>query len=439
MEKDRQIIHMDQDAFFVSVEMKKNPGLIGKPVIIGGGGDRGVVASCSYEARKYGIHSAMPGRTAKLLCPQAIFLRGNMEEYSKASHEITEIIAERVPLFEKASIDEHYIDMTGMDRFFGCMTFATELREKIMKETGLPISFGLSVNKTVAKIATNESKPDGHKHVPFLEVQPFLNPLAVHKIPGIGHATYKKLSEMGVRHIETLTQIPQQLMFKILGQHGLSLWQKANGIDLAPVLPYRERKSIGTQATFENDTMDIAKLKSIITGMVTGLTFQLRNQKKLTACITVTIRYTNFETVTQQERIPYTSLDSILIQKAHHLFEKVYSKRMLLRLIGVKLSHLVNGYEQIGLYDVSEEEYSLYQAMDKVRNNFGDEAVVKACIVTQPPRDQNNKVIKYNPRKKKIALDQITEEGETENDHRKRSKIRSFMSEKGIIGAKSYD
>lgn len=436
MEKERQIIHMDQDAFFVSVEIRKNPKLLGKPVIIGGGGDRGVVASCSYEARKYGIHSAMPGRTAKLLCPQAIFLRGDMEEYSQASHEITEIIADKVPLFEKASIDEHYIDMTGMDRFFGCMKFASELRKTIIKEMRLPISFGLSINKTVAKIATNESKPAGERQVTYPELRPFLDPLAIHKIPGIGHATYKKLSEMGVRQILTLTQIPQQLMFKILGQHGLSLWQKANGIDLAPVVPYRERKSIGTQATFESDTMDMAKLKSIITGMVTGLTFQLRNQKKLTACITVTVRYTNFETVTQQERIPYTSLDSFLISKAHSLFEKVYTKRMLLRLVGVKLSHLVSGYEQMGLYHIAEEEYSLYQAMDKVRNSYGAEAVVKACIVTQPPRDEKGKIIKYDPRKKKMLIENAAEE---EQEIRKHSKIRSFMSEKGTVGTKSYD
>ncbi|MNR07376.1 DNA polymerase IV [compost metagenome] len=241
---------------------------------------------------------------------------------------------------------------------------------------------------------------------------------------------------MGVRQILTLTQIPQQLMFKILGQHGLSLWQKANGIDLAPVVPYRERKSIGTQATFESDTMDMAKLKAIITGMVTGLTFQLRNQKKLTACITVTVRYTNFETVTQQERIPYTSLDSFLISKAHSLFEKVYAKRMLLRLVGVKLSHLVSGYEQMGLYNIAEEEYSLYQAMDKVRNSYGAEAVVKACIVTQPPRDEKGKIIKYNPRKKKVQIENTAEE---EQEVKKRSKIRSFMSEKGTTGSKLYD
>jgi len=421
-DKDKHIIHMDQDAFFVSVEIKKNPKLAGKPVIVGGGSDRGVVTSCSYEARKFGVHAAMPGRMARQLCPQAEFVRGNMEDYSKASHDITEIIAGKVPLFEKASIDEHYIDMTGMDKFFGCMKFASELRQTIIKETGLPISFGLSVNKTVSKIVTNECKPNGEKQIPFPEVQPFLNPLPVHKIPGIGEATFKKLSEMGVRKIKTLAEIPQDLMFKILGQHGLGIWQKANGIDLSPVVPYRERKSIGTQTTFENDSMDISKMKAILSGMVTNLTYDLRSQQKLTACITVTIRYANFETVTQQARIPYTALDSFLIGKAHDLFKRLYTKRMMLRLIGVRLSHLVNGFEQIGLYHTSEVEYDLYQAMDKVRNHYGIESVVKACIVRPPLKDENNKVIKYNPRKKKVK----EEKDQSEED--KKSRIRTFIN-----------
>lgn len=425
IDKDKHIIHMDQDAFFVSVELRKNPELIGKPVIVGGNSDRGVVTSCSYEARKFGVHAAMPGRMAKQLCPQAIFVRGNMDDYSKASHEITEIIAERVPLFEKASIDEHFIDMTGMDKFFGCMKFASELRQTIIKEMGLPISFGLSVNKTVSKIVTNECKPNGEMEIAFPEVRPFLNPLPVHKIPGIGDATYKKLSEMGVRKIQTLAEIPQDLMFKILGQNGLGLWQKANGIDLSPVVPYRERKSIGTQTTFESDSMDISRMKAILSGMVTNLTFDLRSQQKLTACITVTIRYSNFETVTQQARIPYTALDSLLIAKAHDLFKKLYCKRMLLRLVGVKLSHLVNGFEQIGLYHTSEEEYDLYQAMDKVRNHYGVESVVKACIVKRPERDENGKIIKYNPRKKPKKQAGDEDENVTE---RKRSRIRTFIN-----------
>ncbi|NQV76651.1 MAG: DNA polymerase IV [Bacteroidetes bacterium] len=378
---DKQIIHIDQDAFFVSVELLKNSSLVGKPVIIGGTSDRGVVASCSYEARKFGIHSAMPSRMARQLCPHAIFIRGNMEEYSKYSHIVTDILQEKVPVLEKASIDEHYIDMTGMDRFYGCMKFAHELRLHVMKETGLPLSFGLSVNKTVSKIATNECKPNGERQVPLDEVQPFLNPLSIKKIPGLGQATYIKLSEMGVRFIYTLSQIPQEQLFKVLGNNGTSLWQKAHGIDHSPVLPYREQKSIGTQSTFETDSIDTHTIKQLITSMVTDLCFQLRAQKKLTACITITIRYSNFETHTQQAKIPYTTLDSFLIGKAKELFDKLYNRRMLLRLVGVKLSQLVSGYEQINLYSASEEQYKLYQAMDRIRNRFGEKAVKLASTI----------------------------------------------------------
>ena len=378
---DKQIIHIDQDAFFVSVELLKNSSLLGKPVIIGGTSDRGVVASCSYEARKFGIHSAMPSRMARQLCPHAIFIRGNMEEYSKYSHIVTDILQEKVPVLEKASIDEHYIDMTGMDRFYGCMKFAHELRLQVMKETGLPLSFGLSVNKTVSKIATNECKPNGERQVPLDEVQPFLNPLSIKKIPGLGQATYIKLSEMGVRFIYTLSQIPQEQLFKVLGNNGTSLWQKAHGIDHSPVLPYREQKSIGTQSTFETDSIDTHTIKQLITSMVTDLCFQLRAQRKLTACITITIRYSNFETHTQQTKIPYTTLDSFLIGKAKELFDKLYNRRMLLRLVGVKFSQLVSGHEQINLYSASEEQYKLYQAMDRIRNRFGDKAVKLASTI----------------------------------------------------------
>ena len=378
---DKQIIHIDQDAFFVSVELLKNSSLVGKPVIIGGTSDRGVVASCSYEARKFGIHSAMPSRMARQLCPHAIFIRGNMEEYSKYSHMVTDILQEKVPVLEKASIDEHYIDMTGMDCFYGCMKFAHELRLQVIKETGLPLSFGLSVNKTVSKIATNECKPNGERQVPLDEVQPFLNPLSIKKIPGLGQATYIKLSEMGVRFIYTLSQIPQEQLFKVLGNNGTSLWQKAHGIDHSPVLPYREQKSIGTQSTFETDSIDTHTIKQLITSMVTDLCFQLRAQRKLTACITITIRYSNFETHTQQTKIPYTTLDSFLIGKAKELFDKLYNRRMLLRLVGVKLSQLVSGHEQINLYSASEEQYKLYQAMDRIRNRFGEKAVKLASTI----------------------------------------------------------
>ena len=381
MSSDKHIIHMDQDAFFVSVEVRKDPSLIGKPVIIGGTADRGVVASCSYEARKFGVHSAMPSRMAKLLCPHAIFVRGNMDEYSKASLEITDVLRERVPLIEKASIDEHYIDMSGMDRFHGVMKYAHELRATVIKETGLPISFGLSVNKTVSKMATNECKPNGELNIEQPAVVPFLNPLSIKKIPGLGEKTFVKLSDMGIRKIINLSQVHPDMMVSVLGKNGLVLLDKAKGIDHSPVISYTEQKSIGAQSTFKADTIDVESINNLLAGMVMDLGFELREKQKLTACVTVTIRYSNFETVTKQAMIPYTSLDKVLLLKTKELFKSVYSKRMLLRLVGVRFSHLVSGFEQMDMYSSSQEAYSLCQAMDKIRRRFGHDSITLASTL----------------------------------------------------------
>lgn len=375
MADEKHIIHMDQDAFFVSVEVRKDPSLIGKAVIIGGNSERGVVASCSYEARKFGVHSAMPSKMAKMLCPHAVFVKGNMDEYTKASHEITNLLKDRVPVIEKASIDEHYIDMTGMDRFHNTHKYAQELREAVIKETGLPISFGLSVNKTVSKMATNECKPNGELNITQPEVRDFLNPLSIRKIPGLGEKTFMKLSDMGVKRIFTLAQIHPDQMNSILGKNGLALLQKAKGVDNSPVIPYYEQKSIGTQCTFKSDSINIEEINHLIVSMVMDLAFQLRQKGKLTACITVTIRYSNFEDVTKQAAIPYTSLDGVLMQKAKDLFKQVYQKRMLIRLVGVRLSNLVGGFEQMDLYTASQEQYSLCQALDKIRRRFGESAI----------------------------------------------------------------
>lgn len=378
---DKHIIHMDQDAFFVSVEIRKNTSLIGKPVIIGGTTDRGVVASCSYEARKFGVHSAMSSRVARMLCPHAIFIRGSMEEYSKASHEVTDILRERVPLLEKASIDEHYIDMTGMDRFHGTLKYAHGLRQLVTRETGLPISFGLSINKTVSKMATNECKPNGELNVEKPAVQSFLNPLSIRKIPGLGNKTFVKLSDMGIKKIHTLAQVHPDQIQALLGKNGLSLLQKAKGIDHSPVVPCTEQKSIGTQCTFRADTIDIASINSLIAAMVMELAFELRRKQKLTACVAVTIRYANFEDVTRQAAIPYTSLDGALTGKAQELFRQVYQKRMLLRMVGVRFSNLVGGHEQMGLFTGPRERYGLYQAMDRIRLRFGEKAVTMASAM----------------------------------------------------------
>ncbi len=371
----RSIMHIDLDSFFVSVERLTNPKLIGKPVLVGGTSDRGVVASCSYEAREFGIHSAMPMRMARQLCPDAIVIRGDTEQYSYYSNMVTDIVQSEVPLYEKTSIDEFYIDLTGMDRFFGCYKLAGEIRQKIMKETHLPISFALSTNKTVAKVGTGEAKPNGQKEIPIGTEKIFLAPLSIKKIPMVGDKTYQTLRDMGVVWIRTLQEMPAELMEQVLGQNGRVIWKKANGIDNSPVEPYSERKSISTERTFDKDSIDVSALKLLLISMTEKLAFQLRSEEKLTACVTIKIRYSDFNTFTMQARLPYTSLDHVLMEKAKELFDKLYQKRMLIRMIGVKFSHLVQGSYQYNLFEDSVTQIQLYQAMDKMRLRYGKDAV----------------------------------------------------------------
>jgi DNA polymerase-4 len=389
---ERTIVHMDLDSFFVSVSVLHKPYLKGKPVIVAGNSERGVVSSCSYEARKFGIHSAMPVKLAKRLCPEVINIKGDFEEYSKFSDMVTDIIKEKVPLYEKSSIDEFYIDLTGMDRFFGCYSFASELRQTIMKETKLPISLGFSQNKTVSKVATGEAKPNGQIKIDFGTEKKFLGPLSVNKIPMIGEKTYHLLRSMGVEKVYTLQEMPVELLNMVLGENGISIWKKANGIDNSPVVPYQERKSISSEQTFETDTTDVNMLRSIFVSITEKLAYQLRSENKLTSCVTVKIRYSDFNTHTMQCRIPYTSCDHTLISSVKGLFDKLYNRRLLIRLIGVRFSHLVGGGHQINMFEDSQEIIQLYQAMDKIKNRFGRDKIHRAVTKTN-----NSWQMEFNP------------------------------------------
>ncbi len=380
---------MDMDCFFVSVSCLMDARLKGKPVLVGGSSDRGVVAACSYEARAYGIHSAMPMKNAKRLCPEAVIVRGDYEQYSKYSNMVTDIVKESVPLYEKSSIDEFYMDLTGMDRFFGCYQLASELRQRIIKETGLPISFGMSPNKTVSKVATDEAKPNNQLKVDVGFEKSFLAPLSVKKIPMIGEKTYHLLRTMGVEKVYTLQQMPVELMAKAFGENGISIWHKANGKDDSPVVPYNERKSLSSEETFESDTIDVAMIKSLLIKMTEKLAYQLRASNKLTACVTVKIRYSNFDTHTTQCRVAYTASDHLLIPKVKELFDKLYERRMLIRLVGVRFSHLVGGGQQINLFEDSEEIIRLYQAMDKMRQRFGADKIGRAVAMGIQTRQFN--------------------------------------------------
>ena len=374
----RHISHLDLDTFFVSVELLRNPKLIGKPLLIGGSNDRGVVAACSYEARKFGIHSAMPMRVALRLCKHAIVVKGDHENYSKYSQLVTDVISDTVPLFEKASIDEFYVDLTGMDKFFGCYQFSKELKEKVTKESGLPISWALASNKLVSKVATNEVKPNGQLEIPFGNEKNFLAPLSIMKIPGVGKETGYKLIKMGVETVKTLSDIPVSLLQNLLGKNGTELWRRANGIDDAPVVPYQEQKSISTERTFQQDSIDLDFLKTELTRMTEHIAFELRSQERLTGCITVKLRYSDFETHTTQRSIAYTNSDEVLLNIARELFHKLYERRQLIRLLGVRFTDLIPGVRQIDLFSDTQEDIKLYQAIDSIKRQFGEELVGRA-------------------------------------------------------------
>jgi len=375
----KTILHLDLDTFFVSVERLINSELKNKPLLVGGTSDRGVVAACSYETRGFGVHSGMPMKMARELCPEAVVIRGNAGTYSKHSDLVTEIIKEKVPLFEKSSIDEFYADLSGMDRFFGCYQYASELRRAITRETGLPISFGLSINKVVSKVATNEAKPNNQLKIDFGYEKRFLAPLSIKKIPMVGDKTYQTLRNLGLRQVRTIQEMPVDIMQRVLGANGRVIWKRANGVDNTPVIPFSDRKSISTERTFDKDTIDVTKLRGILIAMTENLAYQLRRGEKLTACIAVKVRYSDFNTYSKQVRIPYTSADHILIPRILELFNILYNKRMLVRLIGIRFSHLVPGNYQINLFEDTEEALNLYAAMDHLRERFGDKSVLRAA------------------------------------------------------------
>jgi DNA polymerase IV len=372
------IAHLDLDAFFISVECLKNPRLKGRPLLVGGSSDRGVVAACSYEARRFGIHSAMPMKIARRLCPEAQLIRGDMESYSKYSQLVTSIISNEVPVFEKSSIDEFYVDMTGMDKFFGCSLFTAELRNKILKESGLPISYALASNKLISKVATNEVKPNGQIEIAFGGEKNFLAPLSVVKIPGIGKQTALLLIQMGVETVKVLSEIPLPMMQNLLGKNGIELWRRSQGIDETPVVPYAEQKSISTENTFESDTIDVDFLHRELVRMTEKIAFELRQQNKLTGCVTVKLRYSTFDTFTKQRSVPYTNADHVLLQTARDLFQQLYDRRLLVRLVGIRFTHLVPGNYQINLFEDTQEDIRLYQAIDSIKKQFGEGKLKRA-------------------------------------------------------------
>jgi len=373
------IAHFDLDSFFVSVELLKDPSLKNKAVIVGGQNERGIVTTCSYEARKFGVHSAMPMKTAMRLCPHAVVISGTYSEYSRYSKWVTQIIASKAPLFEKASIDEFYIDLDGMDKFFDPLKWTIELRELIMNETGLPISFGIAKNKMLAKMATNEAKPNGFLQVPLGKEKEFLAPLEVNKIPGVGEQSNGILNYHGIKLISDIHNTTPENLEKLLGKWGYELWNKAQGGHTSTISPYREAKSISKENTFEENITDVDFLMGEIVRMAEKISFELRKEEKVAGCVTIKLRYPDFETTSRQTSIPYTSADDEIIPVAKDLFRKLYQKGKPVRLLGMRLSNLSNDAVQTNLFHNTESKNALYKAIDHVKNRFGTTSIYRAA------------------------------------------------------------
>lgn len=427
---ERHIVHMDLDAFFVSVERLDHPELRGIPLLIGGQSDRAVVAAASYEARKYGVHSAMPMKLARRLCPEATIIGGDMEKYSLYSHKVTDIIASKVPLYEKSSIDEFYIDMTGMDRFFGCAKYSAELKQYILKESGLIVSYALASNKLVSKIATNEVKPDGREIVPYGQERSYLAPLKIDRMPGIGKKTSDLLFSMGVDTLHQLSEIPRPMLENLLGKTGTHLWQRAKGIDDSPIVPYHEQKSVSAENTFHQDITDPDWLNGQLIRLTEKAAYDLREQNKLAGCLTIKIRYSDFDTQTRQVAIAYTALDHVLVAKAKEIFNRLYDRRQRVRLIGVRLSKLVPGNYQINLFDDTSEMISLYQSVDMLKQKFGSKSISRAAtsiVLT------DEKSILTEQDESYIRMEQKQKETTRAKQKQIRAELKNFYTEKRRI------
>lgn len=377
------IAHFDIDSFFVSVEIINNPTLKGKPVLVGGSKERGVVAACSYEARKFGIHSAMQMRKAFQLCPNAIIVKGSRGEYGRYSKWVTEIIAARAPLYEKASIDEFYIDLTGMDKYFDPLQWAIELRNEIIEQTKLPISFGLAPNKLLAKIATDEAKPNGYIYVQHGMEREFLSPLKVSKIPGVGDRSFLTLKKLNLNYIGDIHKKTKKEMEECLGNWGVDLWEKSNGIYHGIVTPFHIAKSISTENTFEKNLTKPDEMVKEIVRMSEKVAYELRSNKNLSSCISVKIRYADFETTSKQKIVAPTNRDDEIIPSALDLFEKLLRKGSEVRLLGVKLSHFKENHIQGNIFNDSKKVIHLYQAIDSIKDKFGASLLVKARTINK--------------------------------------------------------
>ncbi len=382
----RAILHCDLDAFYASVEQRDHPEYRGRPVIVGAsaGDERGVVAAASYEARAFGVRSAMPVRTAARLCPEGIFVPGDRERYEEASGRVMALFAERTPLVQPISLDEAFLDVTATEHLFGgAEAMARELRRAVRAQCGLVLSVGVATNKLCAKIGSDLRKPDGLVVVPPGEEAAFLAPLALERLWGVGPKTRDVLAGWGLRTIGDLAAADATLLEARLGEHGRAIWERANGIDDDPVEPELAPKSVGHELTFDRDTLDPGVVESTLLRLAEGVGRRLRDQSLRGRTITLKLRVAPFETRTRQQTLPAPTDDDLVIyERARALLraalgeDRTNGRSSPVRLIGVSVSGLQLG-EQLGLFDHARTS-RLNAALDAVRARFGDDALDRA-------------------------------------------------------------
>lgn len=366
------IFHLDLDAFFVSVERILDPTLEGKPVIVGADPrGRGVVAACSYEARKFGLHSAMPIRTAYGLCPQGIYLRGHFHKYEEYSHAVGQLLAKYAPLIQQASIDEFTMDFTGCERIYGSAEkLASLLQKEIWDRLHLPASIGASSSKIISKIASDYRKPKGITVVPPGEEKLFLAPLPVEKIPGVGKHTLEKLNRKGIFYIKDIAEKPAEYLTANLGKWGLYLWDVANGHGSDIIGPSREQKSISKETTFGNDIEDTEVIEVAMFELTGKICQSLRDLKMKASTVSIKIRYSDFHTVQCQKTIHPTRDDKTVYEEAVEMFYSLYAKNRLIRLVGVKLSNLHSTDQEVLFFEGDRKRELMLDAIDSIRHKY---------------------------------------------------------------------
>jgi DNA polymerase-4 len=378
------IFHLDLDAFFVSVERILNPQLVGKPVIVGGDPrGRGVVTTCSYEARKFGLHSAMPIRQAFKLCPDGLFIRGHYEEYSRFSHIVGDILRDMAPQIQQASIDEYYMDFTGFEHIEGgLLGLATKIQKRIKNEIFLPSSIGIAPNKTLAKIASDFRKPLGITYVLPGQEAAFLSNLPLSVIPGVGKMMIQKLNGQGFYKIRDVAKVSPDFMMASYGKGGIDLWNTAHGEGSTVLSTGREQKSISKETTFSDDVLDIKILENILFGLTGKVCQTLRDQKMVASTITLKLRYTDFVTITRSKTVEPTDDDEIVFGRVTDMLEKAFTRRVSVRLIGVGLSKFSHSGEQVNLFESEiDKRKNLLKAVNAIRGKYGYETISVGAVV----------------------------------------------------------